>query len=66
MTRVLRVSSQNAEILYTGQKSDVNNNYEVNDDPCPQCLQSGTLNILQLIDDDGGGVLDTLQIMLQS
>ena len=37
---------------------------EINDDQCPPCLQSGTLNVLQVTDDDGG-VLDTLLIILE-
>ena len=40
------------------------NNHEVKDDPCPPCLWSGTINILQVTDDDKG-VLDTLLIMLE-
>ena len=41
------------EIWHTGWESYVKNNYEVKDDPSPSCLQSGTINILQVTDDDG-------------
>ena len=42
------------------------NNYEVNGDLCPPCsLSSGTLEVLQVTDDDGE-VLDTLLIMLKT
>ena len=35
------------------------------DDSCPPCLQSGTIKVLQVSDDDGE-VLDTLLIMLET
>ena len=44
--------------------SNVRNSYEVKDYPYPTCLHSGTLNVLQVTDDDRM-VLDTLIIMLE-
>ena len=55
----------NAEIWHTCWESNVKNNYEVSDDPCPPCLGSGTFNIIQVTDDDGV-VLDKLFILLSS
>ena len=34
-------------------------------DPCPPCLQSGTINVLH-VTDDNGMVLDTLLIMVET
>ena len=57
-------SCQKAEIWHTGRESNGKNNYELHNDQCPPCLQSRTLNVLQVIDDDGGA-LDTLLIILE-
>ena len=42
----------------------ISNNYKVKYDPCPPCLWSGTLNVLQVTDDDKV-LLDTLLIRLE-
>ena len=38
----------------------------VTDDSCPPCLQSGTIKVLHVSDDNDGEVLDTLLIMLET